>query len=111
LDTRFPTTSIGKTPIDGTAKQPSKALCPTLTIPNKLGKKSSHIKVSHTTAYHYFVVLANFFGWVVREGFLKESPTAKIRMARPGKKTSCFGGFCPVFRVRLASKTVEIPGK
>jgi site-specific recombinase XerD len=58
----------------------------TPTIPNKLGKKSSHLKVSHTNAHHYFVVLANFFGWVVREGFLKESPTAKIRMARPKAK-------------------------
>jgi hypothetical protein len=47
---------------------------------------------------------------VVREGFLKESPIAKIRVARPGKKTSCFGRFCPGFRVRLASKTVEISG-
>jgi hypothetical protein len=111
LDTRFPTTSIGKTPIDGTAKQPSKALCPTPTIPNKLWKKSSHLEVSHTNAHHYFVVLANFFSWVVSEGFLKESPTAKIRMARPGEKTSCFGGFCSGFRVNLASKTVEIPGK
>ena len=43
-------------------------------------------KVSHTTVHHYFVVLANFFGWVVREGFLPESPTAKIKVAKPKDK-------------------------
>jgi site-specific recombinase XerD len=32
------------------------------------------------------VVLANFFGWVVREGFLKENPTAKIKVAKPKNK-------------------------
>ena len=50
------------------------------------GSETSHRKVSHTTIHHYFVVLANFFGWVVREGFLKESPTAKIKVARPKAK-------------------------
>ena len=32
------------------------------------------------------MVLANFFGWVVYEGFLKESPTAKIKVAKPKAK-------------------------
>ena len=50
------------------------------------GSESSHVKVSHTTVHHYFVVLANFFGWVVREGFLKESPTARIKVAKPKVK-------------------------
>ena len=50
------------------------------------GSESSRVKVSHTTVHHYFVVLANFFGWVVREGFLKESPTAKIKVAKPKMK-------------------------
>ncbi len=36
--------------------------------------------------HHYFVVLANFFGCVVREGFLKDSPTAKIKVAKPKAK-------------------------
>jgi site-specific recombinase XerD len=50
------------------------------------GSESSRVKVSHTTVHHYFVVLANFFGWAVREGFLKESPTAKIKVAKPKMK-------------------------
>ena len=36
--------------------------------------------------HHYFVVLANFFGWVVREGFLQENPTAKINVSKPKVK-------------------------
>jgi site-specific recombinase XerD len=51
------------------------------------GSETSHRKVSHTTIHHYFVILANFFGWVVNEGFLKESPTAKIKVAKPKMKT------------------------
>ena len=50
------------------------------------GSESSQIKASHTTLHHYFVVLANFFGWVVREGFLKENPTVKIKVAKPKVK-------------------------
>ena len=47
------------------------------------GSETSKVKASHTTVHHYFVVLANFFGWVVREGFLLESPTARIKVAKP----------------------------
>jgi len=50
------------------------------------GSETSQQKASHTTVHHYFVVLANFFGWVVREGFLKESPTAGIKVAKPKNK-------------------------
>ncbi|MBA7579958.1 Tyrosine recombinase XerD [subsurface metagenome] len=50
------------------------------------GSETSRSKASHTTVHHYFVVLANFFGWIVREGFLKESPTAKIKVAKPKTK-------------------------
>ena len=50
------------------------------------GAESCRVKVSYTTIHHYFVVLANFFGWVVREGFLRESPTAKIKVAKPKVK-------------------------
>jgi site-specific recombinase XerD len=50
------------------------------------GSETSQIKASHTTVHHYFVVLVNFFGWVVREGFLQESPTAKIKVAKPKVK-------------------------
>ena len=53
---------------------------------NGNGSESSQIRASHTTLHHYFVVLANFFGWVVREGFLKESPTVKIKVAKPKVK-------------------------
>jgi len=47
------------------------------------GSETSQSKASHTTVHHYFVVLANFFGWVVREGFLKENPTVKIKVSKP----------------------------
>jgi site-specific recombinase XerD len=50
------------------------------------GSETSRIKVSYTTIHHYFVVLANFFGWVVSEGFILESPTAKIKIAKPKEK-------------------------
>src|SRR4030042_250569 len=50
------------------------------------GSETSQGKASYTTGHHYFVVLADFFGWVVREGFIKESPTAKIKVAKPKEK-------------------------
>ncbi|MFC2059696.1 hypothetical protein ACFLTZ_01210 [Chloroflexota bacterium] len=50
------------------------------------GSESSQSKASHTAMHHYFVVLANFFGWVVRQGFLPENPTAKIKVAKPKVK-------------------------
>jgi site-specific recombinase XerD len=50
------------------------------------GSERAQRKVSHTTIHHYFVVLANFFGWVVREGFLADNPTAKIKIAKPKNK-------------------------
>lgn len=50
------------------------------------GSETSQVKASHATVHHYFVVLANFFGWVVSEGFLKESPTTKVKVAKPKVK-------------------------
>ncbi len=50
------------------------------------GTEPTRRKVTHTTVHHYYVVLANFFGWVVREGFLPESPTAKIKVVKPKDK-------------------------
>src|SRR4030067_2945017 len=50
------------------------------------GSEPAQRKVTHTTVHHYFVVLANFFGWVVREGFLTDNPTAKIKVAKPKDK-------------------------
>jgi site-specific recombinase XerD len=50
------------------------------------GSEPAQRKVCHTTVHHYYVVLANFFGWVVREGFLKENPASKIKVAKPKNK-------------------------
>ncbi|MFH1381980.1 MAG: tyrosine-type recombinase/integrase [Chloroflexota bacterium] len=50
------------------------------------GSETSHAKASHTTMHHYFVVLANFLGWAMREGFIKENPAKKIRVAKPKAK-------------------------
>jgi site-specific recombinase XerD len=50
------------------------------------GSEPARRKVTHTTVHNYFVVLANFFGWVVGEGLLQEDPTAKIKVARPKNK-------------------------
>ena len=50
------------------------------------GSESSHHIVQRTTVRTYFVVLANFFGWVVREGFLSDSPTKKIKIAKSKNK-------------------------
>jgi site-specific recombinase XerD len=47
------------------------------------GSETSRQRVSHATIHHYFVILANFFGWVVREGFLRENPTTGIKVAKP----------------------------
>ena len=56
------------------------------------GSETSQKKASHSTVHHYFVALANFFGWVVREGFLPESPIAKIKVAnlRTSNRTQTF---------------------
>ena len=48
--------------------------------------KACQEKASQTTVHHYFVVLANFLGWVVREGFLSENPTTRIKIAKPKVK-------------------------
>jgi len=42
------------------------------------GSETAQHKVTHTTVHHYFVVLATFFGWVVREGFLSKEKGRKI---------------------------------
>ena len=50
------------------------------------GSEPAQRKVSHTTVHHYYVCLANFFGWVTREGFLKDNVMLKIRVAKPKDK-------------------------
>jgi site-specific recombinase XerD len=50
------------------------------------GSEPARRKVSHSTVHHYYVCLATFFGWVTREGFLTDNPTAKIKVAKPKDK-------------------------
>ena len=50
------------------------------------GSEPTRRKVTHTTVHHYFVVLSNFFSWVVREGVLDESPCSNIKVAKPKDK-------------------------
>jgi site-specific recombinase XerD len=50
------------------------------------GSEPARRKVTHSTLFHYYVCLANFFGWTVREGFIKDNPMAKIKVARPKNK-------------------------
>jgi len=50
------------------------------------GSESSKKRASYSTVHHYYATLKAFFNWCVREGFLAESPVAKIRMANPKPK-------------------------
>lgn len=50
------------------------------------GSETSQRGASHSTLYHYWVVLSTFFNWLVREGFVGESPVARIRPAKPKPK-------------------------
>jgi site-specific recombinase XerD len=61
------------------------------------------VRASHTAVHHYLVVLADFFNWVIREGFGAESPMAKIEVARPKSRVvkpyteeeiGCMAGVC-----------------
>ena len=46
------------------------------------GSETSQRKASYPTLHHYFTVLACFFNWVTREGFLEENPMARIKVAK-----------------------------
>ena len=50
------------------------------------GSETSQKKASHSTVHHYFVVLSVFFSWLVIDGFLRESPLARIKVAKPKPK-------------------------
>lgn len=50
------------------------------------GSETSQKKASHSTVRHYFVVLSCFFNWAVREGFLPDSPIARIKVVKPKPK-------------------------
>jgi site-specific recombinase XerD len=47
------------------------------------GSESSRPKATYSTVHHYYAVLKAFFNWCVKEGFLSESPLAKIRLKAP----------------------------
>jgi len=46
------------------------------------GSESSTPKASAATVHHYYSALRAFFNWALREGFVIESPVAKVRVAK-----------------------------
>jgi site-specific recombinase XerD len=50
------------------------------------GSETSRHKVSHGTVHHYYRALSCFFTWAMGEGFVKENPLAKIKVAKPKAK-------------------------
>lgn len=53
---------------------------------NGNGSESSQRQASHSTVHHYYAVLKAFFNWCVREGFLAQSPVAKVKISNPKPK-------------------------
>ncbi|MCD6390903.1 MAG: tyrosine-type recombinase/integrase [Dehalococcoidia bacterium] len=50
------------------------------------GSETSQRNASHSTVRHYFVVLSCFLNWAVGEGFVEESPMARIKVAKSKPK-------------------------
>jgi len=50
------------------------------------GSESSSRRASPRTVHHYYRALTAFFNWVLREGYLAESPIANIKVAKPKRK-------------------------
>ena len=50
------------------------------------GSETSQRSASHATLHHYWVILSTFFNWLAREGFIADSPVAKIAVAKPKPK-------------------------
>jgi site-specific recombinase XerD len=50
------------------------------------GSESSSRKASSRTVHHYYSALRAFFNWAVREGFLAESPLARVKVAKSKPK-------------------------
>jgi site-specific recombinase XerD len=50
------------------------------------GSETSQRTASRSTVRHYFVVLSCFFNWLTQEGFVKENPVVKIKVAKPKPK-------------------------
>ena len=46
------------------------------------GAESSSRKSSSRTVHHYYGALRAFFNWMVREGFVKETPLAKVKVQK-----------------------------
>ena len=46
------------------------------------GSESSTRKASAATVHHYYSALRAFFNWAVREGFVTQSPIAKVKVAK-----------------------------
>lgn len=46
------------------------------------GSESSSRRASPRTIHHYYGALRAFFNWTVKEGFLRESPLAKVKVAK-----------------------------
>lgn len=47
------------------------------------GSESSRQRASYSTVHHYYSVLRAFFNWCTREGFVSESPVARIKLKNP----------------------------
>ena len=47
------------------------------------GSESSRPKATYCTVHHYYCVLKTFFNWCVREGYITETPLAKIKLKNP----------------------------
>jgi len=46
------------------------------------GSESSTRKASAATVHHYYSALRAFYNWAVREGFIPQSPVAKVKVAK-----------------------------
>ena len=50
------------------------------------GAETSLQRPSYPAVYHYYVASPCFFNWIVQEGFLREHPVAKVKIAKPKPK-------------------------
>jgi len=50
------------------------------------GSESSSHRASQRTVHHYYRSLTAFFNWVVREGFLADSPMIRVKVAKPKRR-------------------------
>jgi site-specific recombinase XerD len=47
------------------------------------GSETSKHSASLSTTRHYFVILSNFFRWLISEGFISDNPISKIKVSKP----------------------------